>query len=89
VLLAANVGLAGFALRRERIEFLLEPFLGGFAGVDRATSAARVSSRHCRRRPLHGAHQHRDTPDLDLPYHAENDSRVCVSDCLSEKDRID
>jgi len=25
VLLAANVGLAGFALRRERIEFLLEP----------------------------------------------------------------
>src|ERR1700747_3070171 len=50
VLLAANVGLAGFALRRERIEFLLEPFLGGFAGVDRATSAARVSSRH--RRPL-------------------------------------
>src|ERR1700737_810783 len=50
VLLAANVGLAGFALRRERIEFLLEPFLGGFAGVDRATSAACVSSRH--RRPL-------------------------------------
>src|SRR5258705_441544 len=50
VLLAANVGLAGFALRRERIEFLLEPFLGGFAGVDRATSAARVSSRH--RRPV-------------------------------------
>src|SRR5437868_15268214 len=50
VLLAANVGLAGFALRRERIEFLLEPCLGGFAGVDRATSAARVSSRH--RRPL-------------------------------------
>src|SRR5580692_11283527 len=50
VLLAANVGLAGFALRRERIEFLVEPFLGGFAGVDRATSAARVSSRH--RRPL-------------------------------------
>jgi hypothetical protein len=50
VLLAANVGLAGFALRRERIEFLLQPFLGGFAGVDRATSAARVSSRH--RRPL-------------------------------------
>ena len=46
----ADVGLAGFALRRERIEFLLEPFLGGFAGVDRATSAARISSRH--RRPL-------------------------------------
>ena len=52
VLLAANVGLAGFALRRERIEFLLEPFLGGFAGVDRATSAARVSSRYRRPRRL-------------------------------------
>ena len=25
VLLAADVGLAGFALRRERVEFLLEP----------------------------------------------------------------
>src|SRR6185312_4184117 len=50
VLLAANVGLTGFALRRQRVEFLLEPLLGGFAGVDRATSAARVSSRH--RRPL-------------------------------------
>ena len=40
VLLAANVGLAGFALRRERIEFLLEPFLGGFARVDGATLVA-------------------------------------------------
>src|SRR3989440_6559244 len=46
--LAADEGLAGFALRRERVEFLLQPFLGGFAGVDRATSAARVSSRHRR-----------------------------------------
>ena len=50
VALAADEGLAGFTLRRERIEFLLEPFLGGFSGVDRATSAARVSWRH--RRPL-------------------------------------
>src|SRR6202040_77688 len=50
VLLAANVGLAGFALRRERIEFLLEPFLGGFAGVDGTALSARLSSRH--RRPL-------------------------------------
>src|SRR5437762_5437186 len=48
VALAANEGLAGFALRRERIEFLLQPFLGGFAGVDRAALAARVSPRHCR-----------------------------------------
>src|SRR5437764_14016120 len=47
VLLAANVGLGGFALRRERIEFLLQPFLGGFAGVDRATLAAGVTPRHC------------------------------------------
>ena len=48
--LAADEGLAGFALRGERIELLLQPFLGGFAGVDRAAPAARVSSRH--RRPL-------------------------------------
>jgi predicted dehydrogenase len=34
VLLAADESLAGFALRRERVELLLEPFLGGFAGVD-------------------------------------------------------
>ena len=50
--LAADEGLAGFALRGERIEFLLEPFLGGLAGVDRAAPAARVSSRH--RRPSSG-----------------------------------
>ena len=31
VLLAADIGLASIALRRERVEFLLEPFLGGFA----------------------------------------------------------
>ena len=48
--LAADEGLAGFALRGERIEFLLEPFLGGFASVDRAAPAVRVSSRH--RRPF-------------------------------------
>src|SRR5262252_4656367 len=29
---------AGLALRLQRIEFLLEPFLGGFAGVDRAAN---------------------------------------------------
>jgi hypothetical protein len=42
--------LAGFALRRERVEFMLEPFLGGFAGVDRAALAARLSPRHGGRR---------------------------------------
>ena len=47
VLLAADVGLAGFTLRRERVEFLLQPFFGGFAGVDRASLAACVSARHC------------------------------------------
>jgi len=41
---------AGFALRRERIEFLLEPFSRRICGCRCATSAARVSSRH--RRPL-------------------------------------
>src|SRR6516162_5321408 len=47
VLLAADVGLTGFALRGQRVEFLLQPLLGGFAGVDRATLAARVTPRHC------------------------------------------
>jgi hypothetical protein len=36
--LTANEGLAGLALRLQRIEFLLEPFLGGFAGVDRTAN---------------------------------------------------
>src|SRR5207244_4310950 len=46
VTLAADVGLAGFALRLERIELLFEPFLGGFTGVDRATLPARVTPLH-------------------------------------------
>src|SRR5207253_11145763 len=44
--LAADIGLAGFALRLQRVEFLFETFLGGFAGVDRAALAVRVSPRH-------------------------------------------
>src|SRR5208283_3473024 len=47
--LAADVGLAGLALRLQRVEFLFETFLGGFAGVDRAALTVGVSSRH--RRP--------------------------------------
>src|SRR5437773_2661721 len=46
VTLAADVGLAGFALRLERVELLLEPFLGGFAGVDRTALAVRITPRH-------------------------------------------
>jgi hypothetical protein len=34
--LAADVGLAGFTLCGERVEFLLQPFLGGLPGVDGA-----------------------------------------------------
>src|SRR5207249_2110221 len=34
------------ALCLERVELLLKPFLGGFAGVDGAALAARVSPRH-------------------------------------------
>src|SRR6516225_2606748 len=33
--LARDEGLAGLALRLQRIELLFEPLLGGFAGVDR------------------------------------------------------
>src|SRR4051812_229275 len=35
--LAADKRFAGFALRMQRVEVLLQPFLGGFAGVDGAT----------------------------------------------------
>ena len=38
--LADDEGLAGFALRVERVELLLEPLLGGFAGVDGATDGS-------------------------------------------------
>src|SRR5208282_1801365 len=42
--LAVDEGLTGFALRLQRIEFLFEPLLGRFAGVDR-TAYASVSPR--------------------------------------------
>ncbi len=35
--LARDIGLTGFALRVERVELLLEPIVGRFSGVDRAT----------------------------------------------------
>ena len=38
VALAGDEGLAGLALRLQRIEFLLEPLFGGFAGVDGAAN---------------------------------------------------
>src|SRR6185437_4816458 len=47
VLLAANISFAGLTLRSERVEFLLQPLLGGFAGVDRAPLASSVNPRHC------------------------------------------
>jgi hypothetical protein len=37
VTLAGDVGLTYFALRVERVELLLEPIVGRFSGVDRAT----------------------------------------------------
>src|SRR4029077_13650967 len=46
VTLAADISLASFALRLERVELLFQPLLGGFAGVDRAALAARVSPGH-------------------------------------------
>jgi hypothetical protein len=36
--LAADERFTGFALRLQRIEFLIEPLLGGFAGVDRTAN---------------------------------------------------
>src|SRR6516164_9128376 len=38
VALAGDEGLAGLALRLQRIEFLVEPLLGGFAGVNGAAN---------------------------------------------------
>jgi hypothetical protein len=52
VSLATDKGLARFALRCERVEFLFEPFLGRFASVNRAALAACVTPRH--RRPPSG-----------------------------------
>ena len=48
VLLAGDVGLAGLALGIERVELLLEPLLGGLAGVDGAGDAGHPSRlRNC------------------------------------------
>jgi hypothetical protein len=30
-------------------------------------------------------HQHRDTPDVDLPYHAGKDRRAPISNCLTAR----
>src|SRR6516162_6731061 len=38
VALAGDKGPAGLTLRKQRIEFLFEPLLGGFAGVDGAAN---------------------------------------------------
>src|SRR3984893_9722562 len=38
--LAVDEGLAGFALRLQRIELLFEPFLGRFASVDRTADGS-------------------------------------------------
>src|SRR6516165_6180958 len=38
LLLTVDESLAGLALRLQRVELLLEPLLGGFAGVDRAAN---------------------------------------------------
>src|SRR5215467_2024326 len=47
VALAADISLTSLTLGCERIEFLFEPFLGRFAGVDRTAPMARISPRHC------------------------------------------
>src|SRR6185369_1099566 len=48
VVLALDEGLAGLALSIDRIEPLLEAFLGGFTGVD---GAAAITHRPKKRRP--------------------------------------
>src|SRR6516164_2422740 len=50
--LAGDEGLAGLALRKQRIEFLFESLLGGFAGVDCAADGS-LPTRAVSRRPRH------------------------------------
>src|SRR5260221_799862 len=56
--LAADKGLAGFALRLQRVELLLQPVLGGFAGVDGAAPY---------RRRRHGLRPKKRGPDQRVP----------------------
>ena len=44
VALARDVGLAGLALGVQRVEVLLQPLLGGLAGVDGAAAEAAAAS---------------------------------------------
>ena len=46
--LAGDIGLAGLALGMQAVELLLEPFLGGFPGVDGAAELADSRLGHAR-----------------------------------------
>ena len=59
VLLAEDEGLARLPLCIERVEGLLEPLLGGFAGVDRAAGARSVRGRSHLHPPTHRGYQRR------------------------------
>jgi hypothetical protein len=61
--LARHIGLAGFALGVQRVELLLQPFLGGFAGVDRAAQLANDIVFHADLPPL------RLSPKNTQPFH--------------------
>jgi hypothetical protein len=51
--LVALAVYAGLALGVQRVERLLQPFLGGFAGIDRAAQACRRTGRGLRIAELH------------------------------------
>ena len=53
VLLAPDVGLAGLALGVQRVELLLQPLLGGLAGVDGAPDQRAATAAHGRLRVGH------------------------------------
>jgi hypothetical protein len=55
--LTQNVGLAGLSLSVERVEGLLQSFLGGFAGIDGATNTSGLS--HGLRTPKKRGPDHR------------------------------
>ena len=54
--LALDIGFGGLALGVERVELLLEPMLGGFAGVDRAAQGRAGVSRDASRPAAGGGH---------------------------------
>src|SRR5262249_15787698 len=77
VSLAGDKGLAGLALRLQRIEFLVEPLLGGFAGVNRTTDGP-APPRRCRFGQPFASARREPPPRVVTPKHRGPDQGVPV-----------